>query len=87
MPYTEQHTIRAAEMQAKSPLHGRTDNTGCGPRLGDTMPRVGGDFMPSPARPRNPITQLGWPHYWLLTAILGGMLALVALVFFIRTQS
>lgn len=44
--------------------------------------------MPSPARPvRNPITQLGWPHYWLLAAILGGLLALVALVFLIQTQS
>jgi hypothetical protein len=32
---------------------------------------------------RKPILQLGWPHYWLLTAILGGMLALVALVFLI----
>jgi hypothetical protein len=32
---------------------------------------------------RRPLNQLGWPHYWLLTAILGGMLALVALVFLI----
>jgi hypothetical protein len=31
---------------------------------------------------RNGLLQLGWPHYWMLTGILGGMLALVALVFF-----
>ena len=28
------------------------------------------------------LTRLGWPHFWLLSAILGGMLGLVALVFF-----
>jgi hypothetical protein len=31
---------------------------------------------------RNGLVGLGWPHFWLLAAILGGMLALVALVFF-----
>lgn len=31
---------------------------------------------------RNGLLQLGWPHFWLLSGILGGMLALVALVFF-----
>jgi hypothetical protein len=31
----------------------------------------------------NGLLQLGWPHYWLLAATLGGMLALVALAFFI----
>lgn len=40
-----------------------------------------------PSTVRNPIVQLGWPHYWLLTAILGGMLALVALVFLISAQT
>ena len=35
----------------------------------------------------SPITPLGWAHYWLLTAILGGMLALVALLFLIRAQT
>jgi hypothetical protein len=35
----------------------------------------------SPAR-RNGLLQLGWFHFWLLIAILGGMLALVTLVFF-----
>ena len=37
-----------------------------------------------PARPwsRNGLLQLGWPHFWLLVGILGGMLGLVALVFF-----
>ena len=31
---------------------------------------------------RSMLVQLGWPHFWLLTSILGGMLALVALVGF-----
>ena len=31
---------------------------------------------------KNGLLQLGWPHYWMLAGILGGMLALVALVFF-----
>jgi hypothetical protein len=31
---------------------------------------------------RNGLLQLGAPHFWLLSAILGGMLALIALVFF-----
>ncbi len=29
---------------------------------------------------RNGLLRLGWSHFWLLTAILGGMLGLVALV-------
>lgn len=33
------------------------------------------------------LVQLGWPHYWLLTATLGGMLALVALAFLIATRA
>jgi hypothetical protein len=28
------------------------------------------------------VLQLGWFHFWLLISILGGMLALVVLVFF-----
>ena len=44
--------------------------------------------MASRARPaRQPFTQLGWAHYWLLTSILGGMLALVALVFLISART
>ena len=31
---------------------------------------------------KNGLIGLGWPHFWLLAGILGGMLALVALVFF-----
>jgi hypothetical protein len=38
---------------------------------------------PRPRSVRKPLAQLGWPHYWLLTAVLGGMLALVSLVFLI----
>ena len=30
------------------------------------------------------LVQLGWPHFWLLGSILAGMLALVALVFFVQ---
>ena len=36
---------------------------------------------------RNGLVQLGLFHFWLLAAILGGMLALVALVFFVRYVS
>lgn len=43
---------------------------------------------PRPRRPvRRSIMQLGWLHYWTLAAILGGMLALIALVFLIATQT
>ena len=30
---------------------------------------------------RNEVLQLGWPHFWLLIGILGGMLGLVVLMF------
>jgi hypothetical protein len=36
---------------------------------------------------RNGLLQLGWPHYWLLIGILGGMLALVGLVFYAHLSS
>lgn len=36
---------------------------------------------------RNGVLQLGWPHFWLLIAILGGMLALVVLVMFASLSS
>jgi len=32
---------------------------------------------------RNGLLQLGWPHYWLLVGVLGGILSLVAMVFLI----
>jgi hypothetical protein len=35
---------------------------------------------------RNGLLQLGWPHFWLLSGILGAMLALVALVFLISSS-
>ena len=38
---------------------------------------------PAARFPRNGLLQLGWPHYWLLVGVLGGMLALVAMVFLI----
>jgi hypothetical protein len=31
--------------------------------------------------------QLGWPQFWLLSGILGGMLALVVLIFFAYLSS
>lgn len=36
---------------------------------------------------RNGLLQLGWFHFWLLAAILGGMIGLVGLVFFARSVS
>jgi hypothetical protein len=33
------------------------------------------------AHSRNGLLHLGWSHFWLLIAILGGMLALVGMVF------
>jgi hypothetical protein len=36
--------------------------------------------LPTPGA-RNGLMQLGWPHFWLLSATLGGMLALVGLAF------
>ena len=43
------------------------------------------EALKSPARSvrRNGLVRLGWPHFWLLSAVLGGMLALIGLVFFI----
>ena len=32
---------------------------------------------------RGELRQLGWAHFWLLSGILGGMLALVFFVFFV----
>jgi len=37
--------------------------------------------------PRNELFQLGWPHFWLFVAILGGSLALVAVIFFAASMS
>jgi hypothetical protein len=36
---------------------------------------------------RNGLVHLGLFHFWLLAGVLGGMLALVALVFFVRYVS
>ena len=35
---------------------------------------------------RNGILQLGWLHFWMLAGILGGLLALVAMVFLVQIQ-
>jgi len=42
---------------------------------------------PMRSGPRNELFQLGWPHFWLFVAILGGSLALVALIFFAASMS
>ena len=43
---------------------------------------------PPARRPgRYGLVRLGWPQFWLLAGVLGGMLALVALVFFIALVS
>jgi hypothetical protein len=42
----------------------------------------GGRRSPARRPSRNGLLQLGWSHFWLLISILGGMLALVTLVFF-----
>jgi hypothetical protein len=39
------------------------------------------------AHSRNGLLHLGWSHFWLLIAILGGMLALVGMVFFAHLVS
>jgi hypothetical protein len=36
---------------------------------------------------RNGLVRLEWPQFWLLAGILGGMLALVALVYFVALVS
>ncbi len=43
----------------------------------------------SPARRigRNGLLQLGWPHFWLLSGILGVMVALAVLVYFAYSLS
>jgi hypothetical protein len=42
------------------------------------------DAARSPSRHvrRNGLLQLGWPHFWLLTGILGSTLALLVLILF-----
>lgn len=47
----------------------------------------GGRRLPARSARRNGLLQLGWSHFWLLTGILGGMLALVVLLFFARLSS
>ena len=42
---------------------------------------------PAPRDTRSVLFQLGWPHFWLLTAILGGMLGLVGLAFLAHAKS
>ena len=32
-------------------------------------------------RPRNSVTTLGWTHFWLMVAVLGGLLGLIAMGF------
>ena len=56
-----------------------------------TLHRPPPDQRPRPSSSRNlrrnGLFQLGWPHFWLLVGILGGMLGLVALIFFVHLAS
>jgi hypothetical protein len=52
-----------------------------------SLTQGGGRRSPARSARRSGLLQLGWPHFWLLTGILAGMLALVALVFFARLSS
>jgi hypothetical protein len=47
-----------------------------------SLTHQGGRRSPDRRLSRNGLLQLGWFHFWLLIAILGGMLGLVTLVFF-----
>ena len=42
---------------------------------------------PAHRESRNGVVQLGWSQFWLLIGILGGILALVILVFFANLAS
>jgi hypothetical protein len=48
-----------------------------------SLTHEGGRRSPAGRGSRNGLLQLGWSHFWLLSGILGGMLALVVLVFFL----
>ena len=48
---------------------------------------VDGKSSRRPPVRRNGLVQLGWPHFWLLGGILGGMLSLVGLIFLIYLRS
>jgi len=48
-----------------------------------TLINEGGRRATVRRRGRNGLLQLGWWHFWFLISILGGMLALAAMVFFI----
>jgi hypothetical protein len=45
--------------------------------------RIDGGDRPDRNLIRSGVLRLGWLHFWLLAGTLGGMLALVALVFLI----
>jgi hypothetical protein len=52
-----------------------------------SLTHVGGRRSPARRGNRNGLLQLGWFHFWLLVGILGGILALVVLVFFVHLSS
>jgi hypothetical protein len=47
-----------------------------------TLSHNGWRRTPAHRATRNGLLHLGWSHFWLLFAILGGMLGLVMVVFF-----
>ena len=46
------------------------------------------DRRPRPLRPGkwDGVVQLGWPHFWLLSGILGGFLALAVLILMLAPE-
>jgi hypothetical protein len=52
-----------------------------------TAPGSSRGARPSRGFDATALQQLGWPHFWLLSTILAGMLALVALVFLASSLS
>ena len=53
----------------------------------DGLTQKGWRRPPAHRGTRNAVLHLGWPHFWLLIGILGGMLGLVGLVFFVHLSS
>jgi hypothetical protein len=54
---------------------------------GHSVTRDGGRQSPSRGRTSNGFVRLGWSHFWLLGSILGGILALIGLIFLAGSSS
>jgi hypothetical protein len=51
------------------------------------LPERGGRQFPPPRVRTNDMLQLGWPHFWLLSSILGAILGLIGFVFVVHLTS